>query len=105
MNWIGNFALAFFTPPAFEHIQWRTFIIFGVFNVASLFHVFLFFPETKKKTLEEMDEVFAQSIWAFKIKYTPSRLVEDIEQVRKDVDGAIADIEELEETAKHDTKP
>lgn len=73
--------------------------------MTSFFHVFLFFPETKRKTLEEMDEVFAQSIWAFKIKYTQSRLVEDVEQVRKDVDGAVADIEELEQTAKHDTKP
>lgn len=121
-NWIGNFALTFFTPVAFETIQWRvslvrskvgrprkltipqTFIIFGVFNVTSFFHVFLFFPETKRKTLEEMDEVFAQSIWAFKIKHTSSRLVEDIERVRKDVDGVVADIEELEQTAKHDAK-
>lgn len=82
----------------------QTFIIFGVFNVTSFFHVFLFFPETKRKTLEEMDEVFAQSIWAFKIKYTSSRLVEDVEQVRKDVDGAVANIEVVKQTAKHDMK-
>lgn len=61
---------------------------------------FLFFPESKKKTLEEMDEVFAQSIWAFKIKHTESSLVEDVEQVRKDVNGAAADVEELEHTTK-----
>lgn len=23
VNWVGNFALTFFTPPAFQHIQWR----------------------------------------------------------------------------------
>lgn len=39
VNWAGNFALTFFTPPAFQHIRWQTFIIFGVFNVASLIHV------------------------------------------------------------------
>lgn len=23
VNWVGNFALTFFTPPAFQNIQWR----------------------------------------------------------------------------------
>lgn len=32
--------------------------------------VYLFFPETKGKSLEEMDEVFKGSVWAFK-KRTP----------------------------------
>ncbi|KAF7197453.1 High-affinity glucose transporter [Pseudocercospora fuligena] len=101
VNWVGNFALTFFTPPAFQNIQWRTFIIFAVFNVTSLFHVFLFFPESKGKTLEEMDEgVFAQSIWAFKIKHTQSRLVEDVAEVQKDVGAAAADLEQLEHTTK-----
>ena len=100
VNWIGNFALTFFTPPAFQNIQWRTFIIFGAFNVTSLIHVFLFFQETKNKTLEEMDEVFAQSIWAFKNKHTQSRLVEDVEQAAKDIDGAVAEIRALEQNTK-----
>ncbi|KAF2173795.1 hypothetical protein M409DRAFT_48719 [Zasmidium cellare ATCC 36951] len=93
VNWIGNFALTFFTPPAFQNIQWRTFIIFAVFNVTSFFHVFFFFPESKQKTLEEMDDVFAQSIWAFKIKYTSSKLKDDVEYVKKDVNAAAAEIE------------
>ena len=29
-NWAFNLALAFFVPPAFENITWRTYIIFGV---------------------------------------------------------------------------
>lgn len=73
--------------------------------MASLIHVFLFFPETKGKTLEEMDDVFAQTIWAFKIRDMPSKLFEDIEQVRKDIDGVVADVEELEQAARHDQKP
>ncbi|EME42070.1 hypothetical protein DOTSEDRAFT_72985 [Dothistroma septosporum NZE10] len=108
VNWVGNFALTFFTPPAFQNIQWRTFIIFGVFNVASFFHVFLFFPESKKKTLEEMDEVFAQSIWAFKIKYQNSRLQDDVEVMKKHVNAAAADfeqdIEDLDVAAKSDER-
>ncbi|KAF8428785.1 glucose transporter [Tirmania nivea] len=30
-NWILNFALAYFVPPAFRNISWKTYIIFGVF--------------------------------------------------------------------------
>ena len=61
--------------------------------MTSFFHVFLFFPESKNKTLEEMDEVFAQSVWAFKIKYQHSRLQDDVEVVKKNVNVATADIE------------
>lgn len=51
-NWILGFSINYFTPPAFQNIQWRTFIIFAVFNVAACIHAFLFFPETKGRTLE-----------------------------------------------------
>ncbi|KAM6513842.1 hypothetical protein FALCPG4_015051 [Fusarium falciforme] len=29
-NWLFNFALNMFLPPAFVNIQWRIFIVFGV---------------------------------------------------------------------------
>ena len=64
---------------------------------------FLFFPESKGKTLEEMDEVFAQSIWAFKIKYTDSRLKDDVQEVAKDVNAAATDIERVEHAPKRDS--
>jgi MFS family permease len=44
-NWCFNFALSYFVPPAFVNIQWRTYLIFGCFNVAMFVHVFLCFPE------------------------------------------------------------
>ena len=34
-NWVFNFALGMFLPPAFLNIQWRIFIVFGVLCVAS----------------------------------------------------------------------
>ena len=57
-NWIFNFALGYFTPPAFENIQWRTYIIFGVFCTAMFIHVFFMFPETTGRTLEEVEALF-----------------------------------------------
>ena len=54
-NWIFNFALSYYTPPAFENIKWKTYIIFGVFCFAMSLHVFFCFPETAGRTLEEVD--------------------------------------------------
>ena len=51
-----------------------------------------------------MDEVFAQSIWAFKIKYTTSKLNDDVEYVRKDVNAAAAEIEAEIEDVEHAPK-
>ncbi|EIM84473.1 general substrate transporter [Stereum hirsutum FP-91666 SS1] len=57
-NWIMNFALSFFVPPAFRNIQWKTYIIFAVFCLASFLHVFFFFHETKGRSLEEISAIF-----------------------------------------------
>ncbi|KZF26921.1 general substrate transporter [Xylona heveae TC161] len=57
-NWAFNFALGYFVPPAFVNIQWKTYLIFGVFCFAMFIHVFFMFPETAGKTLEETDAIF-----------------------------------------------
>lgn len=63
-NWACNFSLTFFTPPAFQNIQWRIYMIFGSFTFAAFCHVFLFFQETRGKTLEEMNDIFDNNIFA-----------------------------------------
>ncbi|KAF2226905.1 hypothetical protein BDZ85DRAFT_316354 [Elsinoe ampelina] len=62
VNWAFNFALAFFVASAFTNIQWRTYIIFGVFCFVMTIHVFFTYPETAGKTLEEIDTIFDASI-------------------------------------------
>ncbi|KAH0602874.1 uncharacterized protein H6S33_008524 [Morchella sextelata] len=57
-NWIFNFALGYFVPPAFENIKWKVYIVFGVFCAAMTIHVFFLFPETAGKSLEEIEEMF-----------------------------------------------
>ncbi|KAJ5983297.1 hypothetical protein N7481_005396 [Penicillium waksmanii] len=54
-NWMFNFALSYYTPPAFVNIKWKTYLIFGVFSFAMTLHVFFCFPETAGKTLEEVE--------------------------------------------------
>ncbi|KAF2140698.1 uncharacterized protein K452DRAFT_327499 [Aplosporella prunicola CBS 121167] len=61
-NWIFNFALAYFVPPAFVNIQWKVYIIFAVFCLAMTIHVYFMFPETAGKTLEEVESMFTDDV-------------------------------------------
>ncbi|PWW77662.1 putative MFS glucose transporter [Tuber magnatum] len=77
-NWLFNFALAYFVPPAFRNIQWRTYIIFGVFCFCGVLHSYLMFPETAGKTLEEIDYLFNSKVPAWKSSKVKSRLEERV---------------------------
>jgi MFS family permease len=44
-TWIFTFLVAMITPPAISNIGWRTYIIFGVFNLAWLPLIYFFYPE------------------------------------------------------------
>ncbi|KAJ5783090.1 Major facilitator superfamily domain general substrate transporter [Penicillium paradoxum] len=57
-NWAFNTALGLFVPVAFTTIRWKTYVIFGVFLFVMTIHVFLLFPETAGKTLEETQQIF-----------------------------------------------
>lgn len=57
-NWAFNFALAYFVPPAFANITWKTYVLFSVFGFCMFWHVFFFFPETANKPLEEIADMF-----------------------------------------------
>lgn len=84
-NWMFNFALTYFVPPAFVEIKWQVYIIFGVFNLAMFIHVFFAFPETAGKTLEAVEEMFTDPhgikgigtpAWKTRKAYGHARLLE-----------------------------
>ncbi|KAF9539152.1 hypothetical protein EC957_005763 [Mortierella hygrophila] len=86
-NWAFNFALAYAVPPLLQSIQYRTYFIFAAFCVGMTVHVFFMFPETKGRTLEEMDELFNSNIPAWKTAaQPPSRLDHDIEELKLNQD-------------------
>ncbi|EKG10593.1 Sugar/inositol transporter [Macrophomina phaseolina MS6] len=60
-NWIINFAVVQFTPPAIANIGWRTYIIFAVLNTAFLPVIYIFYPETKGMQLEDVDRLFSKT--------------------------------------------
>jgi len=81
-NWFWNCVLAFAVPPLLESINWKMYMIFGTFNVLALIHMFLCAPETKGRTLEEMDEVFDSGIPPWQKVDGSKRL----EQLRRDIE-------------------
>lgn len=66
-DWAFNFALAMFTPPAFRNITWKTYFLFASF-CGAMAYTFFFYPETKNKTLEEVDMFFQSGIPAWRSK-------------------------------------
>lgn len=60
-NWMNNFIVGQVTPSMLEHITYGTFIFFGAFSLLGGLFIWIFVPETKGLTLEEMDDVFGAS--------------------------------------------
>ncbi|KAI5244708.1 general substrate transporter [Aureobasidium subglaciale] len=57
-NWMNNFIIAFITPPMLKSISWGTYIFFAAWLALGGAFIWFFIPETKGKTLEEMDAAF-----------------------------------------------
>jgi len=80
-NWLFNFALAWAVPPGLASIAWKTYFIFGTFNFAAFLHVLVMFPETKGRTLEEIESVFEESKW-----YAAWRVGDDVKGLGRAVE-------------------
>ncbi|EPS37792.1 hypothetical protein H072_8346 [Dactylellina haptotyla CBS 200.50] len=61
-NWAINLIFAQFSPTALDNIGFRYFYVFFVFNIIAVISYALFYPETKGKTLEQMDELFGDQL-------------------------------------------
>lgn len=54
------------TPVALANIAWKYYLVFAVIGACIPISVFLFYPETMGRNLEELDLMFRESpsIWA-----------------------------------------
>lgn len=55
------------SPVSFDSIGYKTYIIFAVINFAMVPAVYFLYPETRLRSLEEMDGLFAKSRGVFDI--------------------------------------
>lgn len=56
--WICNFVIGVIVPPMLESAGWGTYLFFSAFCFFAVIWAYFLVPETKGKSLEEMDEVF-----------------------------------------------
>lgn len=57
-TWMCNFIIGLVTPDMLETLKWGTYIFFAAFCLIGLVFTYFCVPETKGRTLEDMDRVF-----------------------------------------------
>lgn len=61
-HWLFNFVIAEITPVAFATIKYRYYIVYAVIGSGAAVIVYLFFPETNGRSLEEMNSLFSEPV-------------------------------------------
>ncbi|OAA40587.1 D-xylose-proton symporter [Metarhizium rileyi] len=60
-TWMCNFIIGLVTPDMLDKIEWGTYIFFACFCLTALAFTYFFVPETKGKSLEDMDVAFGDT--------------------------------------------
>ncbi|KAL1608151.1 hypothetical protein SLS60_003090 [Paraconiothyrium brasiliense] len=60
-TWMCNFIIGLVTPDMLDTIGWGTYIFFAAFALIAFVFTWFLIPETKGKSLEEMDAVFGDT--------------------------------------------
>ncbi|KAF3929409.1 hypothetical protein ABW19_dt0208672 [Dactylella cylindrospora] len=86
-NWAFNFLIVLVTPIMVDRIGWGTYLFFACVNACFLPVIYFWYPETRKRSLEEIDIIFAKGY------------CEDISYVRAARELPLLTSEEIEEKA------
>lgn len=92
------------TPILLAHIHWRTYLLFALVNAAFLPLIYATYPETARRSLEEIDLIFAKG-YVEKMGYVrAARELEVLDDEGVDrmarVYGLVGGEEEVEEVEK-----
>ncbi|KAL3456386.1 general substrate transporter [Aspergillus heterothallicus] len=61
-NWAVNLIFAQFTPDALSSVEFKYFYLFFALNLIAAACYYFFYPETKGRTLEQIDELFGDQL-------------------------------------------
>ncbi|RVD87241.1 uncharacterized protein DFL_001483 [Arthrobotrys flagrans] len=86
-NWAFNFLIVLVTPIMVDRIGWGTYLFFACVNACFLPVIYIWYPETRKRSLEEIDIIFAKGY------------CENISYVRAAKELPLLSSEEVEEMA------
>ncbi|KAL0262213.1 hypothetical protein SLS55_003652 [Diplodia seriata] len=59
-NWLFNFLIVMVVPVMIDSIGWGTYLFFAVVNACFFPIIYFFYPETRMRSLEEIDLIFAK---------------------------------------------
>lgn len=105
-NWVWNFATVMMTPTTMSSQGWKGYLIFTVFNFAFIPFIYLFYPETSGRRLEEIDAIFyrtspfvARTQWAKRGHYESDGLETALENAlgveSKRISGDVTQVEKI----------
>ncbi|KAK3938697.1 general substrate transporter [Diplogelasinospora grovesii] len=60
-NWITNFLVVEVTPIGVQNLGWRFYIVWTVFNAVFIPIIWLVYPETADRTLEDLDAYYREN--------------------------------------------
>ncbi|KAG9240271.1 general substrate transporter [Calycina marina] len=59
-NWLFNFLVVMVTPIMIDRIGWGTYLFFAIINFCFVPFLWFYYPETARRSLEEIDIIFAK---------------------------------------------
>ena len=57
-HWLLNFIIVYITPQAIDGLGYKLYLIWAALNASFVPITWLFYPETARRSLEDMDEIF-----------------------------------------------
>ena len=75
VNWLINFGVVFVTPTGIARLGWHFYTIWTVLNGLMVPILYLFYPETAGRSLEDIDGMFEENptVWVFTRKSMTAR--------------------------------
>ncbi|OAQ65239.1 sugar transporter [Pochonia chlamydosporia 170] len=64
-NWMGGFIVTQFTKVGANNLKWRFYLMYAILCWSYFPIVYCLYPETSRRTLEDMDEIFIQNPGTF----------------------------------------
>ncbi|XHG06838.1 hypothetical protein AWENTII_010015 [Aspergillus wentii] len=110
-QWAVNYMVVQVTPVGIENLGWRFYLIWVFFNWFSIPIIYLFYPETSNRRLEDVDAVFKEGLrfWVFLDREAvqvrrPERFVvndqQEAEVARKEVKLDEEDVGQVEQVER-----
>ncbi|KAL9635121.1 MAG: hypothetical protein Q9164_003663 [Protoblastenia rupestris] len=93
-HWLSNAVVVYVTPMAIENLQWRLYIIWAVLNASFVPITYFFYPETARRSLEDMDDVFHKERFGVTKTRSPGN------RTKEGGDGRVTDLEVFEDESK-----